>query len=1282
MKAIYVTISWLFITSQLCGQLAPYTVCLDDGDADIGLDRKDWSDCGNSASDSYRLNFQVPDQPPFECAVIEEIRFIVSGFSDTDNTASGCFLFNYTNVVDCNGSSPCSCDLLCNNCEGQGVNNVIIDNSDGDIVDGQEIGYDIVAVIDLNNPACVPDVITNGQYSASFEVCMEIYYGPGEPEEYVDVGDDLEVCEDQSIDIIGPGGFEEYEWDGPVGSLDREVFDAPPGFYTLTVTDEDGCTSSDILEVIEVPSFDLEFEQNDPLQICGTDEVELSLLINNSTNYNGYDFDWSLPDGSTSRDETLSTSQTGLYNVTVTDRNDCQKTRSILITEVLLASAQIDSLSNRDTMTCAPSINVSAFIPSMDPNNYQYEWINGTDTIRTQDFTITESGSYVLNLINDLNCEPTSDTITVNFTQPDSAGDDSTASVCSGTQYDLSNALDNASTIIGTWIDLDGTGRLNNNIFNTSNLVGSFQFRFNVDNPDPCQDDFADITILVTDALEGNYNETICDNDSRIIEGELYDINNPTGFAMLQSVDGCDSIINIVLDFYDTYDQLRNDVLCEDETIMVNNVEYGINNPSDVVSLQTINGCDSTITIDLSFNSNFEIIFDDVLCSDDSREINGTIYDINNPSDILNLIASNGCDSTIIVDFEFVDNYQIDRFDEVCEDQTIEINGTIYSAMNPTDVIMLQSVNGCDSIINVDLQIVDEYNVDIFNELCADDTIVVNGETFSISNPSATFQLQSINGCDSIINVDLTFIQSFETLVEDTICFDESLEINGEVYDANNLSGMAMLSSMEGCDSTVIVEIELLPEIPVESFTENICQGDSVFVIDEWISIGAFLRDTLSAVNGCDSIINTEVVVNSCSISFTVFEFVDVSCFGLDDGFLNFGVEFMSYPLNYSLVNANTTFQDGTIDDMNVININDLEQGVYTITVTDLSGNQLLTEDFLINSPDQLDVQIDIEQNIDCADELAALSVQVSGGTGNYQYEWSNGSGDQSITNLEPDSYSITVTDENLCTEEASIDINNVDNIDFTFIANNATCLDPSSGSISIDPNIIGGTSPYTFSLDGINFSDQLDFENLVSGDYDIFISDANNCIRSIPFRIEQDGSENVDQIGPFTITEGESVELNLNLSFTPTSIIWNNPESLDCTDCTAPIANPIESTEYTVVIIDPNDCEITRTVLVTVIAAPIEISEIYIPNIFNPNDPNNRGFGPLVKSGSEAMIISFKIYDRWGNLVFEQQNPGDQWNGIYKNKDAENGVYLYIIESMNEQNVIIQNIGQITLIR
>ena len=108
---------------------------------------------------------------------------------------------------------------------------------------------------------------------------------------------------------------------------------------------------------------------------------------------------------------------------------------------------------------------------------------------------------------------------------------------------------------------------------------------------------------------------------------------------------------------------------------------------------------------------------------------------------------------------------------------------------------------------------------------------------------------------------------------------------------------------------------------------------------------------------------------------------------------------------------------------------------------------------------------------------------------------------------------------------------------------------------------------------------------------------------------------------------------------------------------------SPEETTVYTLTLYF-EDCVKTRSVLVEV----IQPMELYIPNIFNSNDFGpDRCFYQRAPASLDYAIDAMHTYDRWGNLVFENQNfkvndENESWDGYYNDQPVDIGVYTYLL--------------------
>jgi gliding motility-associated-like protein len=141
----------------------------------------------------------------------------------------------------------------------------------------------------------------------------------------------------------------------------------------------------------------------------------------------------------------------------------------------------------------------------------------------------------------------------------------------------------------------------------------------------------------------------------------------------------------------------------------------------------------------------------------------------------------------------------------------------------------------------------------------------------------------------------------------------------------------------------------------------------------------------------------------------------------------------------------------------------------------------------------------------------------------------------------------------------------------------------------------------------------------------------------------------------------------------------WTPDFYLSCSNCTSPIANPPSNTKYCVQS-KRNSCLSTACVNIEVACKGEE--ELIIANAFTPNGDNKND--KFCLQGWDGCIKQFSvmIFDRWGEKVFESNDPAFCWDGTYKGTLLNAGVYVYAIDAHYEQDLTIVKKGNITLIR
>lgn len=167
------------------------------------------------------------------------------------------------------------------------------------------------------------------------------------------------------------------------------------------------------------------------------------------------------------------------------------------------------------------------------------------------------------------------------------------------------------------------------------------------------------------------------------------------------------------------------------------------------------------------------------------------------------------------------------------------------------------------------------------------------------------------------------------------------------------------------------------------------------------------------------------------------------------------------------------------------------------------------------------------------------------------------------------------------------------------------------------------------------------------------------------------------------TIPVGNSVTLSPVVSKDVTALKWYPSAGLNCVTCTTPVAAPKQTVTYTLEAVNGGGCISRDKVTLFVFC---NNANVFVPNTFSPNgDGNNDVFYPRGKG--IYSIQSLKIFNRWGDLVYAQVNMlandmSKGWNGLHKGQPAPQDVYVYTMDVICENNVILNYKGNVALIR
>jgi gliding motility-associated-like protein len=340
--------------------------------------------------------------------------------------------------------------------------------------------------------------------------------------------------------------------------------------------------------------------------------------------------------------------------------------------------------------------------------------------------------------------------------------------------------------------------------------------------------------------------------------------------------------------------------------------------------------------------------------------------------------------------------------------------------------------------------------------------------------------------------------------------------------------------------------------------------------------------------------------------------------------------------------------------------------GTYTLTITDNAGcifttNPYTIIDVLGPTLDSSSIFVSPETCFSANGSITGITA--SGGLLPYTYFWDlNSSISEDTIGLQEGVYTLTVTDGNGCSSiMGPITVGFIDgpSIDPTLI--DITDEDCYAGNGSITGiSVIGGTTPYLYTWNGV--VGNLDATDLTNSEYTLVVTDDNGCIDSFgPISISNSGAP----IASFDLS-GNPISLGETLVPTNTSsndavtYFWDLGNGTTSTDVDPSVTYAGEGS-YSICLIAYTATSCTDTTCQTLEVIEEVESVIGIPTAFSPNNDMHNDI--LYVRGSGITSFTLMIYNRYGEKVFESKELSSGWNGYYKGKPQNTGVFAYYLE-------------------
>ncbi|MEM1218809.1 MAG: gliding motility-associated C-terminal domain-containing protein, partial [Bacteroidota bacterium] len=574
---------------------------------------------------------------------------------------------------------------------------------------------------------------------------------------------------------------------------------------------------------------------------------------------------------------------------------------------------------------------------------------------------------------------------------------------------------------------------------------------------------------------------------------------------------------------------------------------------------------------------------------------------------------------------------------QVMDDNGCTISETVIigEPLSPVEVIIDQTVVSCfnqnqgEAIAMASGGTGPNYTYSWSN---GDVTATADGLSAAAYSVTAT----DVNGCEAIADVDINQYEPLEILV-----------IFSPVSCDGGNDGALAVTNIDGGSGGVNVTYQWSADPTLNAdVIEGLAGGQSYTV-------------TVTDDGGCSAV--EEIFLPEPAPIEVQTSVTDVLCFGGETGTATV-TDLINGQAPYTYdwgVNANNQITQTATD---------LAAGNYTVQIIDDLGCAVLANVEILQ-PTPIDISFSVISNECFGDTQGSIGTSVDGGVGNYSYNWSNSDVGAAIDGLPAGQYVVTVTDGNGCEQLDSTDVLQPDPIDPILFPDNVTCFGDRDGAITVEPS--GGTPPFLYSLDGQIYTGSSTLIGLTAGEYGVFIQDGNGCVWYEETFVSQPlDLEVISAVGDeVTIDLGQTVELDIDVinNLGDFTVEWIAPYegTLSCTNCPNPISNTQNTITYEVFVQDDQGCDAITEVTVRVIKERV----VLVPTAFSPNGDTNNDL--LLVHGKEGTVVElFQIFDRWGELVYEDRNflvndPQRGWNGVFRGQLMNSGVFIWYVEAL-----------------
>lgn len=810
----------------------------------------------------------------------------------------------------------------------------------------------------------------------------------------------------------------------------------------------------------------------------------------------------------------------------------------------------------------------------------------------------------------------------------------------------------------------------------------------------PVTPDTFDLTVIQqpqTPQLQ--YNNPLCDGDvlqlqSTLPQNHTIQWSGPANFSdsisnpSISNVDSTHSGLYSVLVYdafcpsdtaqisvtvHPVFAHTQTPVICQGDSIYTQNA-WQTTSGTYVDNLSSIFGCDSVVTRQLTVNPTYNITQNPSICRGQTYTLpNGQTA--TNPGTYTSILSTiKGCDSLITSQLIVNDTFRVAQFPFICSGDSLQLPDLSYVTQAGLHSVTLNTIHGCDSTIDLNLSLWPTYNQQQADSIC-------QGQTYTLPNGQTTTQggafisnLSSINGCDSTIITILYLKPTYNLTQSPGICEGQSYTLpHGQIVTTAG-SYVSNLSTVFGCDSTITTNLSVEDTFFV-AVQPQICQGQSHTLPNgNTVQQAGNYSVTLSSVAGCDSIVLTQLSVAPVYSLSPQIGLCQGDSLQLPDG--SFVLSAGTYP----------TLLSSSQGCDSLITTQVIQHLTYQTTDNTgfcQGGSFVLPDGQQVFAPGTYGTTV--PSIFGCDSTVQTVLV-----------EWPVHTGSENVVKCQGETYLLPngnpVSNAGSYTSVLSNQFGCDSTIVSTVVFNpthfqtlDVDLCQGQSWSTAAGPQSQSGT--YTDSL-----SNQFGCDSVFVSDITVhptfedtltfwLCPDSAHWVEGIPYFGTNTVKEHLTtSMGCDSITWHRTIEVPVEPNVLPEvaricegTLSYSLNPSIDWTwtpGTNSPSITIADTGLYAVLGVNNYGCIIQDTVWVRNGCEP----SLYIPSIFTPNgDGINDTFRAF---GTRISYYRLDIFNRWGDLLFTSEKMEQGWDGTHLNMPSPVGVYSYKISFEIEENL------------